>query len=812
MPNEASITVAVRIRPLSSEAGVLQTPRKKTTKKSTNLTDSNRWNRIRSSRNVSRYRRRRPFAHRRILEAVDDRMLIFDPNSTRSLSEMESNSFLQRMNRRANSGGGSRVGCHNRRNREHRFIFDRLFDEDSEQNEVYECIGQPLLNSALEGYNATIFAYGATGCGKTYTITGNSQHPGVLFLAMRDLFGRIDHMKDVKDITLTLTYLEIYNETIRDLLNPHTDPRMLQLLENGHREIVVSNLSEHHPQTVNEVMQLIVEGNKYRSVSPTEANAVSSRSHAVLQMKIVQRPKNQVDLEEKRTTSTLSFIDLAGSERASATQNRGIRLHEGANINKSLLALGNCIKALSDKKSYFYIPYRDSKLTRLLKFSLGGNCKTVMIVCVSPSSIHYDETLNALKYADRAKSIKTKAVRNCQSVSKHVASYLKIINQQKKQIAFLNAQKDRMIQQSIAEGEDKRKICDSKMQETLDRMQRALDKNSNIKTRKAMILAKKQLALVQLNYLTSSMDIVNENGGGSLKYDEQFQSLVQCIQDQINRLENLISGLTSEYEKPTEFDFVLKESSRAVLSKLQRSEGWCSKDDELFKSRVNGMYLTMERSIFMEAMDIFEEFSKESQGMSVILGEFFNILEHIFSIRNQVGESSEEVKEKLAVNYNQMIDSCKLMIQNAMDVNNPSMNTATDRNIGSHYSFKSPKRSKSGASNVTPTKRSSTTSLLSPFTKKLDGKKDADRSVDMGGVTKVSQKENNNAIPVSPTNRLTLRALTATPKIGSPGRLAGLGITPYSSSGSPKKGKFLLPYLMSETDGDVSGSMDVDEV
>ncbi len=176
-------------------------------------------------------------------------------------------------------------------------------------------------------------------------------------------------------------------------------------------------------------MDIIVRGNEYRTMSPTEANATSSRSHAVLQINVAQKDRN-ADISEAHTMATLSIIDLAGSERASATKNRGERLIEGANINKSLLALGSCINALCDPRKRNHVPYRNSKLTRLLKFSLGGNCKTVMIVCVSPSSAHFDETQNTLRYANRAKNIQTKVTRNVFNVNRHVKDYLKKIDEQ----------------------------------------------------------------------------------------------------------------------------------------------------------------------------------------------------------------------------------------------------------------------------------------------------------------------------------------------------------------------------------------------
>lgn len=189
-------------------------------------------------------------------------------------------------------------------------------------------------------------------------------------------------------------------------------------------------------------MDIIVRGNEYRTMSPTEANATSSRSHAVLQINVSSKDRN-ASVNEPHTMATLSIIDLAGSERASATKNRGERLIEGANINKSLLALGSCINALCDARKRNHIPYRNSKLTRLLKFSLGGNCRTVMIVCVSPSSVHFDETQNTLRYANRAKNIQTKVTKNVFNVNRHVKDYLVKIDEQRHLIdELMKKQKD----------------------------------------------------------------------------------------------------------------------------------------------------------------------------------------------------------------------------------------------------------------------------------------------------------------------------------------------------------------------------------
>ncbi|GAM88520.1 hypothetical protein ANO11243_065530 [Dothideomycetidae sp. 11243] len=360
---------------------------------------------------------------RSIIKVVDDRCLVFDPPE---------DAPVQRFSRSIMPSG--------KRTKDQTFGFDKVFDENITQGEVYEATTRGLLDSVLDGYNATVFAYGATGCGKTHTITGTSQQPGIIFLTMQELFERIGEIQEERVTEVTLSYLEIYNETIRDLLaETPTTKQGLMLREDANQAVSVPGLSSHRPQNVQEVMDMLIRGNAARTVSPTDANATSSRSHAVLQINVAQKERNAA-ITEPTTMATLSIIDLAGSERASATRNRGERLLEGANINKSLLALGSCINALCDPRKKNHVPYRNSKLTRLLKFSLGGNCKTVMIVCVSPSSVHFDETQNTLRYANRAKNIQTKVVRNVYNVDRHVKDYLKKIDEQMARINELQAQ------------------------------------------------------------------------------------------------------------------------------------------------------------------------------------------------------------------------------------------------------------------------------------------------------------------------------------------------------------------------------------
>ncbi|KAI0215869.1 Kinesin-like protein KIF19 [Lamellibrachia satsuma] len=296
------------------------------------------------------------------------------------------------------------------RSREKQFVFDLTFDGSASQQETYAKTCSFLMPSVINGYNATVFAYGATaaGTGKTHTMLGTDDDPGIMVRALNDLFLEMERTQDKLIYKVTMSYLEIYNEMIRDLLQPGSG--YLDLREDS-KGIQVSGLSSVFANSTREVMDILFQGNKQRTQEPTAANKTSSRSHAVLQITVRQRSRTANTVQEVKV-GKLFLIDLAGSERAANTLNRGKRMVEGAHINRSLLALGNCINALSDKTGTRYINYRDSKLTRLLKDALGGNCKTVMIAHISPASFHFEESRNTLVYADRAKNIRTKSENN----------------------------------------------------------------------------------------------------------------------------------------------------------------------------------------------------------------------------------------------------------------------------------------------------------------------------------------------------------------------------------------------------------------
>ncbi|XP_044591205.1 kinesin-like protein unc-104 isoform X13 [Cotesia glomerata] len=292
-------------------------------------------------------------------------------------------------------------------------------DNYSSQIMVYKDIGEEMLLHAFEGYNVCIFAYGQTGAGKSYTMMGKQEEgqEGIIPQICKDLFRKIGkNSSDTLKHSVEVSYMEIYCERVRDLLNPKNKGN-LRVREHPLLGPYVEDLSKLAVMSYEDIHDLIDEGNKARTVAATNMNETSSRSHAVFTIFFTQQKYDPTTGLATEKVSKISLVDLAGSERADSTGAKGTRLKEGANINKSLTTLGKVISALAEiatkkKKKAEFIPYRDSVLTWLLRENLGGNSKTAMIAAVSPADINYDETLSTLRYADRAKQIVCKAVVN----------------------------------------------------------------------------------------------------------------------------------------------------------------------------------------------------------------------------------------------------------------------------------------------------------------------------------------------------------------------------------------------------------------
>ncbi|XP_028256905.1 kinesin-like protein KIF13B isoform X2 [Parambassis ranga] len=320
---------------------------------------------------------------------------------------------------------GGNLGKGDSRNQSKVFAYDYCFwsmdESDKEkfagQEVVFQCLGESLLHNAFQGYNACIFAYGQTGSGKSYTMMGSGDQPGLIPRLCSALFERTQHeQREEESFTVEVSYMEIYNEKVRDLLDPKGGRQTLRVREHKVLGPYVDGLSRLAVACYKDIESLMSEGNKSRTVAATNMNEESSRSHAVFNIILTHTLKDLGSGTTGEKVSRLSLVDLAGSERAAKTGAAGERLKEGSNINKSLTTLGLVISALAEqgtaKNKNKFVPYRDSVLTWLLKDCLGGNSRTAMVATVSPAADNYEETLSTLRYADRAKNIVNHAVVN----------------------------------------------------------------------------------------------------------------------------------------------------------------------------------------------------------------------------------------------------------------------------------------------------------------------------------------------------------------------------------------------------------------
>ncbi|XP_077075588.1 kinesin-like protein KIF13B isoform X3 [Siphateles boraxobius] len=337
---------------------------------------------------------------------------------TKCVVDMEGNQTV------LNPSSGN-LGKGDSRNKPKVFAYDYCFWSIDEaeaakfagQDVVFQCLGESLLDSAFQGYNACIFAYGQTGSGKSYTMMGTAEQPGLIPRLCSSLFVRtVQEQREGESFTVEVSYMEIYNEKVRDLLDPKGSRQALRVREHNVMGPYVDGLSRLAVTSYKDIESLMSEGNKSRTVAATNMNEESSRSHAVFNIILTHTLRDLKTGTSGEKVSKLSLVDLAGSERADKTGAGGERLKEGSNINRSLTTLGLVISALAEQgagrnKSKF-VPYRDSVLTWLLKDSLGGNSRTAMVATISPAADNYDETLSTLRYADRAKSIVNHAVVN----------------------------------------------------------------------------------------------------------------------------------------------------------------------------------------------------------------------------------------------------------------------------------------------------------------------------------------------------------------------------------------------------------------
>ncbi|XP_039207904.1 kinesin-like protein KIF13B isoform X4 [Crotalus tigris] len=346
------------------------------------------------------------------------------------------------------------------------FAYDHCFwsmDETNKekyagQDVVFKCLGENILQNAFDGYNACIFAYGQTGSGKSYTMMGTADEPGLIPRLCSSLFERAQQEEsEEQSFKVEVSYMEIYNEKVRDLLDPKGSRQSLKVREHSVYGPYVDGLSKLAVANYKDIESLMSEGNKSRTVAATNMNEESSRSHAVFKIILTHILYDVKSGTSGEKVGKLSLVDLAGSERATKTGAAGDRLKEGSNINKSLTTLGLVISALADqaagKNKNKFVPYRDSVLTWLLKDSLGGNSKTAMVATVSPAADNYDETLSTLRYADRAKNIVNHAVVNEDPNARIIRELREEVEKLREQLTKAEAMKSPELKERLEESE-----------------------------------------------------------------------------------------------------------------------------------------------------------------------------------------------------------------------------------------------------------------------------------------------------------------------------------------------------------------------
>ncbi|KAK4800854.1 hypothetical protein SAY86_021341 [Trapa natans] len=383
------------------------------------------------------------------------------------------------------------------------YAFDHIFDESCTNARVYELLTKDVIRAAVEGFNGTAFAYGQTSSGKTFTMNGSDADPGITRLAVKDVFDKIQTTSD-REFLIRVSYMEIYNEEINDLFS--VENQKLQIHESLERGIFVAGLREEIVNDADEVFRLLESGEVNRHFGETNMNAQSSRSHTIFRMVIESREKEHVMGREMSTSdairvSVLNLVDLAGSERIAKTGADGVRLKEGKHINKSLMILGNVINKLSEgAKQRGHIPYRDSKLTRILQPALGGNAKTSIICTIAPEEVHIEETKGTLQFASRAKR-----VTNCAQVNE-ILTDAALLKRQKLEIEELRQK----LQGSHAEVLEKEilKLRNEMLNYELEREKLEMELKEERKSQKERekCLKEQQIKIENLSNLVSSSD------------------------------------------------------------------------------------------------------------------------------------------------------------------------------------------------------------------------------------------------------------------------------------------------------------------
>ncbi|XP_050014387.1 centromere-associated protein E [Alexandromys fortis] len=548
------------------------------------------------------------------------------------------------------------------------FNFDRVFHSNESTKNVYEEIAVPIINSAIQGYNGTIFAYGQTASGKTHTMMGSEDCVGVIPRAIHDIFQRIKKFPE-REFLLRVSYMEIYNETITDLLCSAQKMKPLIIREDINRNVYVADLTEEVVYTAEMALKWITTGEKNRHYGVTKMNQRSSRSHTIFRMILESREKGESsNCDGSIKVSHLNLVDLAGSERAAQTGAEGVRLKEGCNINRSLFILGQVIKKLSDEQVGGFINYRDSKLTRILQNSLGGNAKTRIICTITPAS--FDETLTTLQFASTAKYMKnTPYVNEVSNDEALLKRYRKEIVDLKKQLEEVNTKTraQEMEKDQLAQLLDEKDLLQKVQDEKIQNLKRMLVTSSSIALQQELKIKKKRRVTwcygksskmkesnyvnefkVPLNVTTrthkTSVTFLQEN---SLRLGENDESLSVESDMFSNSLESL-----AEVEWNSATKMLSEENLESELTSIHAQYDDLVLDYEQLRKENEELKLKLKEKNDLEEFEALERKAEKDQEMQLIheISNLKNLVKHaeVYNqdLENELSSKVELLKQK----------------------------------------------------------------------------------------------------------------------------------------------------------------------
>ncbi|XP_039076754.1 centromere-associated protein E [Hyaena hyaena] len=540
------------------------------------------------------------------------------------------------------------------------FHFDRVFHSNETTKNVYEEIAVPIIDSAIQGYNGTIFAYGQTASGKTYTMMGSEDYLGVIPRAIHDIFQKIKKLPD-REFLLRVSYMEIYNETITDLLCDTQKMKPLIIREDFNRNVYVADLTEEVVYTSEMALKWITKGEKNRHYGITKMNQRSSRSHTIFRMILESREKGEPsNCEGSVKVSHLNLVDLAGSERAAQTGAEGVRLKEGCNINRSLFILGQVIKKLSDGQVGGFINYRDSKLTRILQNSLGGNAKTRIICTITPVS--FDETLTTLQFASTAKYMKnTPYVNEVSSDEALLKRYRKEIMDLKKQLeeVSLETRAQAMEKDQLAQLLEEKDLLQKVQIEKIQNLTRMLVTSSSLTSQQELKAKRKRRVtwcLGKINKMKDSNYLNEFNMSANItKTQKAAVTMIGEIDESISSESDIFSSTLdplTEVEWNPATKLLSQENLESELNSLRANYDNLVLDYEQLRRENEEMELKLKEKNDLDEFEALERKAEKDQEMQLIheISNLKNLVKHaeVYNqdLENELSSKVELLREK----------------------------------------------------------------------------------------------------------------------------------------------------------------------